>query len=437
MLQIIYIFMVVLNFLIILFTAKKINFLIIYYFSSVMYYWNAFVGKIFVKVSGNNIEAYNIEDKTYWILIINMIIILITYVIYNWRSKDKIDTNMSEEEIERHDKKEKLDKYFVYFITGLNVFCIIYILYTLKDVLFTNNFNKTMIMVNTSKIHEYYKMFTMFWFIYLVIQHKEIHFKIVWIVSILGLILTFLLGHRSFLVIAGIAVAVYIINEKLWKKGNTFSFIVHNKIIILLAIVCIFIVFFIKGVTAALFDGNFDLVWSRLTNVSYYSDTLKISEPNVIISNMNGIVKENYRVDFSSYAVIPTYLVPGLTSLMNIESFTTVYQRDLFGTNNRASTILGEAYANGGLLMVVLVDFIITALLVMIYKFYKRTNDNIWKTFWLLSGIDLAFFIHRNSADYAICRVRYYFYFVVGLLIVRIFINTLIEKNRSRQDNEK
>jgi len=286
-------------------------------------------------------------------------------------------------------------------------------------------------MNNTSRIQEYYMMFTMFWLLYLVVQYEHVNSKIAWIVSILGLALTFLLGHRSFLVIAIIAVAVYIINEKFWEKGNMLQFIAKNKKILLFALIFVFIVFFIKGIYTALFNKNFELVWSRLTDISYYANTLKTSEPNVIMANINEIVDAEYRLDFSSYAGLPTYLIPGLTNFLHIKSFTEIYQEELFGATNRASTILGEAYANGGMLVVIIVSFILVLVLLAINYFYEKSTDNIWKTFFLLSGVDLAFFIHRNSADYAVCRVRYFLYFVIVLFIIKSVVNAILSERRS------
>ena len=443
MLKIIYTIIAIINFLIILFTAKKLNFVIIYYFSSLIYYFNGFIGEIYTRGSNGTIESYAMNEKTYWILIINMLVIFIMLII-DFIKKRNVQDNEKENNCEatekeeirkgsRKYKKELVEKCIIYTGTIISVLGIIYIVYSLRDLLFTNNYNKTIIMEKTSRLQEYYKMFTMFWTIYLVIQHEKVKSKLVWIVAFLGLALTFLLGHRSFLVIAIIAVAIYIINEKLWKKGNMLQFIACHKKILILALIFVFVVFFIKGVYTALFNRDFDLVWSRLTDISYYTNTLKISEPNVIMANLNGIVDADYKLDFCSYAVLPTYLIPGLTNLLDIESFTKVYQEDLFGSTNRASTILGEAYANGGLLVVIMVAFILNSVLLMVSCFYEKSNNNIWKAFLLLTGTDIAFFIHRNSADYAICRIRYFLYFVVVLFAIKMIANVILDKKRSIQ----
>lgn len=430
MLQLVYIILTLINLILILVTAKKFNFLIVYYFSSVIYYFNAFFGEIYSK-KGSILQSSPINEGTYYVLIINMIVILIVYTIsLLLNTKKQIDVK-DEIEIrsENVDEKSKnVQRYVVFIGTIINIIALIYCVFSMRNLLFSNDFDKVAIMSNTSRIEEYYKMFTMFWFLYLVIQYENVKSKIVWIVSILSLGFTFLLGHRSFIVIVIIAAAVHILNEKMWKKGNMLSFILKNKKIMAAGILLLFLVFFVKGVYAALLNRDWDLVFSRLTNISYYTDTLKISEPNVIISNLDGIVSADYELDKSSYLILPTYIIPGLTNWIGVESFTYKYQENLFGTNNRASTILGEAYANGKLPVVFIVCVMLTIILIIFYKAYRKNSNIIWKTFFLISGIDIAFFVHRNSADYAICRVRYYFYFVIVLFIIKIIANTWIKK---------
>lgn len=422
MLQLIYIILTIFNLVLILVTAKKIDFLIVYYFSSVIYYFNAIVGKIYIK-SGDKIESFLINENTYYVLIINMIVFLIMYTILLFYKKEKKDTHIIENK-----QKQEIEKYIIFIGTLLNILSLIYCVFSMRNVLFGNNFDKVLIMNSTSRIQEYYKMFTMFWFLYLVLQYNKVRSKIVWIVALLGLAFTFLLGHRSFVVITVIAAALHLLNEKIWKKGNMINLLIKQKKIIAMGLLSLFLVFFVKGVYAALLNKDWELVFERLTSISYYTDTLKISEPNVIMSNLDGIIASDYELENSSYSILPTYLIPGVTNWIGGESFTYIYQRDLYGTNNRASTILGEAYANGKLFMVFLICIILTGVVILFYQLYKKNNSTIMKTFFLLSGIDIAFFVHRNSADYAICRIRYYFYFVIILFIIKVISNTWAKK---------
>ena len=62
-------------------------------------------------------------------------------------------------------------------------------------------------------------------------------------------------------------------------------------------------------------------------------------------------------------------------------------------------------------------------------------KDNIIKTFILISGIDLSFYIHRNSLDYALIRIRSYIYIVIIIYVIKIIFANL--KIRKREVSKK
>ena len=417
----IYIILVITIFIIILFSAKKVDFIIIFFLSTIIYYMNAFTGKLYI----NNGEAWLYIDKsTYIVLIINLVIILISYLFSSLFIK-KYDKPM-----EKNKNDIFIEKKFANIITIINIIGIFSTIFSLRYYIFNNNYNKVAIMQNTNKIQEYYKMFTMFWAIY-VFTNKDIKYKpYVYIVATMGLALTFLLGHRSFAVITIIAIIFNYFYININENSTLLKFVIKHRKLVIIIILLIFFVFTIKGIYTALFNKDYKLVWERLTNISYYTKTIKISEPNAILTNLNTIVKNDYRLETNSFLNALKYIIPGLTKLNENISFTVLYQEDLYSTNNNASTFLGEAYANGGFIVVTIISCLVCFTLIIIYYYYCRCNSRIGKTFLILSGIDISFYIHRNSLDYVICRIRYFLYFVILLAIIRIFLNSFIKKWR-------
>lgn len=413
-----YIILTTIIFIIILFSAKRINFIIIFFLSSIIYYMNAFIGKLYL----NNGESwYYINENTYIVLIVNLLAIFFAYFLSEVFNKN-IKFKQEDAYI--------FEKEFAQVVTLISIIGIISIIVSLKDFIFSNNYNKTIIMDNTNKIQEYYKMFTMFWAIY-VFTNKNTKYKAyVYIVATMGLALTFLLGHRSFCVITVIAIIFDYFHRNIAKNETLWKFIAKHRKIIIEIILLIFFVFTIKGVYTAAFNRDYKLVWERLTNISYYTKTIRISEPNAILKNLNTIVKNDYRVNKNTYLTALKYIIPGLTKLDGNISFTVIYQEDLYSTTNNASTILGEAYANGGIILVAVISILICLVLMLIYNYYCKCGNQIVKTFLLLSGIDISFYIHRNSMDYVICRIRYFAYFLILLVFIKILLNSFSKKEK-------
>lgn len=414
-----YIGLIIINLIVFLFRTKKMNFLFIYFLSSIIYYIFAISGKLYILDVNGSIWGYDIDIKTNIVLIINMVLIFIA-------------TLIPEKNIVIKKKSKKKHINLDLEKCSMSIFFIMCFILTIYTVITTNmfsssgNFNKEKLMENTGTIVEYFKSIIMFSIVYIFIE-KDIQYKLSTKILLMGsLFVTFLLGHRSYIVIAIIAIGFNYYNEKIAKNNKSlFRAIIKNYKIVLIAMLVIFVTFMIKGVTAALFDHNFDLVKTRLTNLDYYINTFKISEPNTTTMNLDTILRNNYMLDKSSYTILITLFIPFISRIVKFESFTYMYQETLFGTSNRASTFLGEAYANGGFLLVGVIITLLLLLLKFIDIKFKNSNNNILKTFMLISGVDLSFYIHRNSMDYAFVRIRSYIYIVILIYIIKLIISNL------------
>lgn len=426
-LRIIYIILIVINLIIFLTKYKKINFLFIYFLSSIIYYAVAIFGKLYYSYSDNLICEYNININTYIVLIINMLLIFVSTLLPEpnivLRKKEKNNTNLNIEKFTMN----------IFFIL-----CFVLSIYTvLKLNLFWNNekFNKTELLNNTGTIIEYFKSIVMFAIVYIFTQNNIKYSKIAYVSLIFSIFVTFLLGHRSYIIIALIAIGYHYYNEKISNNNTLLQSVIKNYKIILLAVLVIFITFAIKGVTAALFDNNMVLVKSRLTNLEYYINTFKTSEPNIITTNLDTIIKNNYKLEQSSYPILITLFVPFISRFIQYTSFTYIYQETLFGVSNRASTFIGEAFANGSFLTVGLIIMLLLLLLKFTNTKLVNCKNNIIRTFILISGIDLSFYIHRNSIDYAFIRIRSYIYIVMLIYIIKIILTNLKIRKRDVSKN--
>jgi len=398
---------------------KNISLIVLYFFSTLVYYYNAYVGVIFHgKINGTVTTSYEISQGTYIVLFINFFIIIISLLL----ERENVDL-----------KQKKMLKGELYVIRWMIIITFIlglYLSYKYHIFSLQTQFNKTELMKESGRVEAYFKYIASFVFVYIFTQTSYNYKKLYKILAVVSLVLTFLFGHRSYIVISILAIVFDKIYNECLKYSSFKKYIIKNKKIIIMMGLFFALVLIIKGVSGALFNGDWNLFYSRLTNLNYYSQVFKVSEPNTIIKNLDTIVINDFKIPYSSYLIILTYIVPGISNLFHIENFTYVYQRELYasGVTNQASTYLGEAYANGGYIMVFVIVLIQIIVLAMLFRGYLKSKNNVSKTFFLISGIDIAFYSHRNSLSFEATRIRAYLYIALTIYLMICFIRSYVRE---------
>lgn len=415
-----YFILVSINFFVMLTDKKKSNFITIYFLSSLVYYLNSFFGEIYYKLN-NTIFSYDINEKTYHILCINMLIILFFQLLPNFSFKKSKKLKY----IDKPKKKLSMnhligERATMSFVGFVMLIMGVYVILR-YNLLSSTSFNKTAILENTTFIVTYYKNVSLFLFLYIFINEKNKFSWITYATTLFSVLVTFLLGHRSYIVIGVLGISFNYIIKKLLKEKNLLAFLLRNKKVIVLGLGLVLTVYSVKGIFNPLITGQYELVKERLSDPSFYLDSFRISESNSIFSYIDRIVSYDYRINQSTYIIIPSYFIPFISRYLPSTTFGTLLQRDLF-PNLRAgslgSTYIGEAYANGGYFMVIAIIIIVMIFLKIIFSLYKNVNSNYLKTFLLLCGIEFSFYIHRNGLGTVILRIRVYLYIMILLLVL-------------------
>lgn len=432
MLYFLYVFLIVVNFIHILFSPKKVSFITIYFFSSLIYYLNMFFGQIYVSSNGI-IRGYSLNETTYLIMIINMLIILLNFVIPNFsvrkdgeRSQADFQNQNGLSDLKAEFTEKATVKMMSFVILILAIYTIIHFnLFSLTQ------YNKLEILNNSGAITTYFKSLSLFLFVYMFTQKGIKYGKLTYIFVLFSLFTTFLLGHRSYIVIGLIAIIFNYVVINIQNKKNLFTYLLQYKRLITLSFIFIFVIYSIKGIYVALFTGQFEIVKNRLTNLDYYINSFKISESNSIISYVDTVANLNYQVESSTYLNIPRYLIPVFGRFFSTDGFSDMLQRDIFTDaipGTLGSSVIAEAFANGGLIMIFIIIFLVLLTLKFVYSFYKHYKNNLAKSFFLLWGVEFAFYIHRNSLDTALIRIRAYFYILILLLLTRWLFKLILKK---------
>ena len=416
-LRVIYICLVISTITFALIKKKNLSFLVVYLLSSILFYFNAISGDIYVgKLNQIGVGYYPIYYGSYIVLIANLIVTWFFLFIEPEKEDYRLKTSLKSEDL--------VMKIFVVAVILLSAYmCIRF------NVTNRSSFDKHELADDSGSLGTYYKYLASFTFVY--VFSFDDH-KVSWFWKIAGSIpifSTFLFGNRSYLVISLVAVLFEMIyKECRTHAGGLASYLARHKVIVISASILLFVTLVIKGVTNALFSGKIELVVSRLTSIDYYKQVFFVSEPNSIMTNLNTIVSNHYQIEPSSLIALWAYFVPFVTrsieQFFGVENFAKVYQRVLYvNQTNRAGSYLGEAYANGGYIMVPVIAAAFIVFLILIAFAYKRCTSHISKTAFLLIGIDAAFFIQRNSLSFALSRFRDYIYILIILIIMNVILS--------------
>lgn len=385
---------------------KKPTLLFVYLLSSILYYINAFFGEIYVgSLSGFSIISYDITDSTYIALLIN--IVLVVFAICN---EDNGIPYIAKVPIV---KEEKVMKLFMFAVFILSIYmCLKY------NVFIRIEYNKTELAEQTGGMGTYYKYLSSFAFVYIHSCSNMLYSKKWKVIGTFPILSTFMFGNRSFLIVSILALVLYHVIKSCSYYGlSAMDYARKYKKVVFSLLVLIAVTFIVKGVTGALFIGDKNLVASRLTDREFYERIIHFSEPNTIMRNLDSIISSDYQVSKSSYISLWAYFIPFATetieNAMGVQSFTQAYQKVVYaseGVSNRASTYIGESYANGGFLMTFIVISFYLIFLSYIYKKICRCRNNISCTTFLLIGVDAAFYVQRNSMTFEFGRFRSYIY---------------------------
>ncbi|WP_430611586.1 hypothetical protein [Enterococcus sp. DIV0876] len=423
MIWVYYIF-VLINLFILLTKKQKFTFVDLYYISSLFYYLNAFFGEIYSLHSLRFPIPLEINNTTYILLWLNQIIILMFYVIPRRYNKNLI----------YEEPKMNYNLVSSYKIVVLFLF-IAALFFTIDMNLFTRvEFNKSELLQDSSFIETYFKYGSFYFFVSGLYLWKELNS--VWkVLAIYPLIVTFLMGHRSFIVLSLIAFFIIYINKNI-NKNNLITFLKKNRKIIIAALFLISFVYIIKGVSGALFVGDTELVKERLSSPSYYFDSFKMSESNIILNHINYVVSYGLDISKSTYTGILSLLIPFIGRFFQIESFNSFLQASFYPEYNPGTlgnSFIAEAYAQGSIILVV---FLIIILLTFANVFFKLTvspKTSLFLRTWAMTvGIECAFYIHRNSLYTFFVRLRVYLYLTILFYLIytcyNIFKQTLTKR---------
>lgn len=416
---------------------RKFDYFSIASFSLILYYFPVFIGRLRNNDTGS---AIYISNMTY-LCIFSFGLLLLVFMIffdkyYIKKGNKSLSHNINTKILsERNDLSNFC--VFIVSIIGLVLMVITFINYGG----FKGDFNKMNLLMRASKVTEYMKYIGLFSFVYS-FSFKGKFINLCRLSSLMIILYTFLLGHRSFIVIGIIAIFMHFVGTA--KPVRLVEIINKNKKMFLFILICLIFFVFVKNVFAAFMSGNYDLVISRLTNKNYYVDTLLESESNIIMNNLNNIVISNFKYGLGDFVFGIISLIPFVGGrLLDVFDYVSFEEKMNLAFNihlsegiGLGSNYIGEAYSIGNVFSVIVITILTLFFIKFLISRRNLTANPFTYTFLSLILTYFTFYIHRNSLIFLLTTTRAYLYILILLFILHAILGKKLLKQVENK-NEK
>lgn len=397
---------------------RKFDFFSIAAFSYIIYYFPVFNGYLRNNNTGNQIF---ISNMTYFCIFIFGFLLLFFMIFFDKYYIKAGNNSNKVSNVKMLKSKNELSNFCVLI---LSIIGIVLMIITFRNYGgFSGAFNKVNLLKNANKITEYMKYIGLFVFVYSFI-FKGKFIKLCRILSLCIMFYTFLLGHRSFIVIGIISIFMHYVGTK--NPVRLLEIIKKNKKKFFFIVICLLFFLFVKNIFAAFMAGNYELVFSRLSSKEYYIDTLLESESNIIMNNLNNIVVYGFKYSFSDFVIGVVSLIPLVGGrILNAFNYTTfeIKMNHVFNTLysegiGLGSNYIGEAYSIGNIYFLILI--VILTLFFIKFLNSKRNHSSNPFTYTFLSILltYFTFYIHRNSLIFLLTTARAYLYILILLFLL-------------------
>lgn len=407
----------------VLLKKRRVDFFSVSIVSTIVYYYPAFWGELYNNSTG---LFYPIISEVYLCLIAHISVLLFFVLLFDHMKQGKLEIG-NIEFVHTEDNNDCYTNLVILFVALVGIALMVITIFTYGEM---TGSEKTTLLANANRITEYYKYISLFVFVYAFsFTKEESYISILRIVSLIMIGYTFILGHRSFVVIGIIAILSNAL-MKVNQKVRLITYVRQYRKVVILGIIAAVFFLFVKNIMAALLNGDYDLVISRLTDVDYYRKSFFNSEANSILDNLQLSCENNLQFSFIDYLGSLFSLIPFLggriTSALNVKYFEDIlnvsFNDKLSMGIGLGSTYLGEAYSIGGVFTLV-IALVLTFYFVAFVQVKKRSTQSRMIYTWLtIILVYFAFYIHRNSLIFLLVAARAYLYIVFLAYLIKLFL---------------
>lgn len=230
-----------------------------------------------------------------------------------------------------------------------------------------------------------------------------------------GAMLDVFLGNREPIVFGMLSATVVV----LWRRGPIR--LIWQYHYIAAAATAVVAVMAYKNVAARVRLGDWPVVIERLTNVTFYFDSVLNSEPFVTQSILHYAMVSGWSYEGTMVAALLASLVPfgnvvfGNVGTISAHINTVLFENVGYGV---ASNVWAEAYMYGRWPLVVVYAAVYSALPAMLGAAFRRCRHYRTQAFVSVAAVVLLFYLQRSGVDGAAVWIkRLVVFYVLGLAV--------------------
>lgn len=416
----------VIDVLYIIFKKRKFDYFSIAVLSAIIYMYPGFYNRLYYYYTSISTSYEKITTKTYVCLSLFLLLLLIFTIIsdnvkFVWnREKHLLTDNYCTDFIYSNTIDNKAILSVAVFGLCLGIYTIMKFGGFVGDV-----DSKLVILQGANRLTEYFKYISLFIFSYAFMNRGK-YIYVIRILSTIAILFTFLLGHRSFLVLGIIVIFTHYVSAS--SEKNFFGFICKHKIAFFLIVIAAFFFLFVKGVFFYFMSGDYSTVMNKLLDPSYYLKSIFHSEAGGIVLNLQNSICLNLNYDLGDILIQFVFMIPvfgkqilistgykGFDYLLN-EQINVKFDEGI----GLGATYLGEAYSVDGFFsFVVLISFTLIFLFAL-NKNLKSIKNGISYTFCSIVLVYFTFYLHRNSIGILLTFIRAQLYIWILAMLIRV-----------------
>lgn len=403
---------------------RKLNFLCIYFFSSIIYYLPILINRLSYPY---RVGRYMIVNDIYWetslVVFFNFAIPLVIMIISD-KKNIKRDIKFSIKKI----NQDLLDISVLIF-SFASFLLIICSFFSLKTFLFDINNSKMDLLTMSTWKETWIGYVASVIPVYALLTKGRFRIPIR-VLAILMLIYTLVLQKRSIIVFITITI-LYLAINKLKKDQPLYQWLLNNKKFIFLIISFGLAVVIMKPLLPALLSLNVDEIKTIFMNIpTSLSNYLLLGEANIISLNLNevlrhGITNNPINIFYSIISILPlSGTIFGFSSAeISFNSFANLVYAHMPDNIGFASTFLGEMICSFGIFFGFFAIFVFLYFCNQLFSHIEDSENILLKTIGYAIFPILSFYIHRNSISFVIGYFKYIIYITLLILLIYAFLN--------------
>lgn len=234
------------------------------------------------------------------------------------------------------------------------------------------------------------------------------------------------IGFRFTFILTLIGIILFYLNS----LGKV-RLIKYYKYLIILFILTI-LVFISKDFMYGFKFGFSDYSIEQFKNLSFYLDSFFTTEPFIIMTILNEVIKNNFLSEFDNILVF-LKLFPFAEVLfgLNFISFNSLFQPILFPNveYGMANSIFAQIYSLGGIIFIIIFCIFFNSLLFFGNFLIIKTSS--FKALFIFLFTILCFYIYRNDFLYLIGLLKNYLFIYLFVYLFDQLIKIILKKKKN------